>query len=131
MENQYLMIAENITFKHAKLSCINIIDQFTGMKLPAEFFFDMVVICGPGWATGEYDLSIRAKTNEMDETEIGSIKAEIKNESFVYNAVAENIKMSFGDDIESVVFSVYRNGEKFLERKYPVNALLVKAEANA
>ena len=40
--SQYLLIAENVTFKDNKLSCINIYDNFSAVALPAEFVFDLL-----------------------------------------------------------------------------------------
>ena len=42
--SEYLILAENITYKNNKLSCINIYDNFSAVALPAEFVFDLVVI---------------------------------------------------------------------------------------
>ena len=42
MQSQYLILAENITYKNNKLSCINILDQFLAVKLPSEMQFDLV-----------------------------------------------------------------------------------------
>ena len=38
--SQYLILAENITYKNNKLSCINIYDNFSAVALPAEFVFE-------------------------------------------------------------------------------------------
>ena len=129
MQSQYLIVAENITFKNNKLSCINIYEQFLAIKLPAEFSFDMAVICGPGWDVGEYDLNIDIKINESEETtQLGTIKVNIPTENFVYNAMATDLKVKLGSDIKSMTFLIRKNDELILERAYPVNTLLVKKE---
>ena len=125
MKNQYLILAENITYKNNKLSCINIMDQFVGVTLPADFLFDMVIICGPGWAGGNYDLSIKVKSDVSEMSEIGNIKVEIPNDNFVYNALAPGMKISVGNDIKTLTFMVYRNDELIIERNYPVSSLFV------
>ena len=60
------MLAENITYKNNKLSCINVIDQFFVVKLPAEAYFDLVAICGPDWEEGEYELTIKVQSDDAN-----------------------------------------------------------------
>lgn len=128
MQNQYLIVAENITFKNNKLSCINILDHFLSIQLPAEFVFDMVVICGPGWNAGEHNLAIKAKSNLADDTqEIGNIKVEIPHDKFTYNALAPDLKLNIGQNVTEITFLIYKNDELVIERTYPVNALFVPA----
>lgn len=125
MQHQYLIVAENITYKHNKLSCINIFDHFVSVQLPAEFLFDLSVICGPGWDVGEYNLNIKAKTSDTDLTPIGDIQVNIPQNNFVYNAIAQNLKIVLGQHIKEITFLVFRNDELIIERTYPVNSLLV------
>jgi len=132
MQNQYLAIAESIIYKNNKLSCINIFDQFVALQLPAEFVFDMAVICGSGWLPGEYAIKIQAKTNDNpDLINIGDIKVNIPHENFVYNAIAQNLKLVLGDNVSKITFIVSRNDEIIIERTYPVNTIMVRSEHKA
>lgn len=132
MKNQYLIIAENITYKYNKLSCINIYDQFMTFGLPAESFFDLAVMCGPGWEPGEYDLKINVQINNESPVELGSVKTNIPHNNFVYNAIAPNLKIVLPQDAENVSFQVYKNDELVITRTYPINTLFVpQAEEQA
>lgn len=124
MESQYLIIAENIVYKNGKLSCLNIYDQFTAIQLPAEFIFDMAVVCGAGWAEGNYNVRVEAKPGDNETLKLGDIAVEIVHENFVYNAVAQNLKLSLGEDVKNISFVIYKNDEIILERNYPVAALI-------
>ncbi|MDD3149883.1 MAG: hypothetical protein PHV68_03535 [Candidatus Gastranaerophilales bacterium] len=126
MINQYLMVAENITFKNGKLSCINIFDSFTAISLPAEFNFDIVAICGPGWEKGDYDLKIMAKTDNSNPGIIGQVRAEIMNDSFVYNAIAPNIRFEVGNNVKNIDILVYRDDIIAISRSYKVTSLLLQ-----
>lgn len=126
MQTQYLIIAENITYKNYKLSCINIFDHLMTVQLPAEIIFDMAVICGPGWEVGKHVLTVKAKAHEQ-EFEIGNIEVEIPHERFVYNAIAQDLKMAIGADVREISLIVTKNGEQIIERTYPVNSILTKA----
>lgn len=128
MQSQYLILAENIAYKNNKLTCINIIDQFLAMKLPAEIQFDMVAICGPGWDEGEYDITIKVRTDENEMHEIGSTKIKIPNRDFVYNAFAPNLKVNVQENTKYVRFYVYRNDDLIIERSYKVASLLIPQE---
>jgi len=126
MENQYLVIAENITYKYNKLSCINMYDQFMTFSLPAESFFDLAVMCGPGWEAGEYDLKIKVQINNEEQIELGSVKTNIPHNNFVYNAIAPNLKIVLPQDAQNVSFKVYKNDELILTRTYPVTTLFTQ-----
>lgn len=123
--SEYLILAENITYKNNKLSCINIYDNFSAVALPAEFVFDLVVICGPNWTPGEHKIAIKARTSTDVTVDIGEIAVNIPNENFVYNAMAQNLRISLDYSIKDLTFLVFDGENQVLERKYAVNALLV------
>ena len=123
--SEYLILAENITYKNNKLSCINIYDNFSAVAMPAEFVFDLVVICGPNWSAGEHKLNIKAKTNTDVTVDIGEIIVNIPNENFVYNAIAQNLKVTLDYSITDLTFIVLENNKQILDRKYSVSSLLV------
>jgi len=129
MENQYLLLAENITYKNNKLSCINIIDQLMTLKLPSEFQFDLVAICGPGWKEGEYDLSIRVQLDESEINELGQTKVKVPGEGFTYNALASDLKVTIPENAKSMRFYVYRDNALMIERKYQIASLFIPQEA--
>ena len=122
---EYLILAENITYKNNKLSCINIYDNFSAVALPAEFVFDLVVICGPNWTEGEHKLSIKARTNTDVTVDIGEITVNIPNENFVYNAMAQNLRIALDYSIKDLTFIVLEGENEILQRKYAVNSLLI------
>jgi hypothetical protein len=128
MNTQYMLLAENITYKNNKLSCINVIDQFFVMKLPAEAYFDLVAICGPDWEPGEYELSIKVQADEGELFELGNTKINIPNKDFVYNALAPDMKVRIDEGTKYIRFYVYRNNELILQRNYKVASLLVQQE---
>lgn len=128
--SEYLILAENITYKNNKLSCINIYDNFSAVALPAEFVFDLVVICGPNWTPGEHKLNIKAKTNTDVTVDIGEILVNIPNENFVYNAIAQNLKVTLDYSIQNLTFMVFENDKQILDRKYSVSALLIPKQQN-
>ena len=130
MKSQYLLLAESILYKNNKLTCINIFDQFVAVHLPAEFVFDLAVICGPGWEPGIYNVEINVKTNDSDISNIGNIDVTINSDTFVYNAIANNLKIAIGPNVKNITFVVYKNGESILERSYPVGSLLVEVDEN-
>lgn len=123
--SEYLILAENVIYKNNKLSCINIYDKFSAVAMPAEFVFDLVVICGPNWTTGEHKLAIKAKTDLGAEVNIGEITVNIPNENFVYNAIAQNLKITLDYNIKDLTFCVFENDTQIIERKYSVTSLLV------
>ena len=123
--SEYLILAENITYKNNKLSCINIYDNFSAVALPAEFVFDLVVICGPNSTPGEHKLNIKAKTNTDVTVDIGEITVNLPNENFVYNAMAQNLRVALDYSIKDLTFIVYDDDKEILQRKYTVSSLLV------
>ena len=123
--SEYLILAENITFKNNKLSCINIYDRFTSVAMPAEFKFDMAVICGPNWKVGEHKLSVKAKANTGAEVNVGELTVNIPNENFVYNAYAQDLKVVMDYSIKDLTFVVCDGGKEIISRKYAVIPLLV------
>lgn len=128
---EYLILAENITYKNNKLSCINIYDNFSAVALPAEFVFDLVVICGPNWEQGEHKLAIKAKTNTDITVDIGEIVVQIPNENFVYNAMAQNLRIALDYSITDLTFIVMDGDKEVIQRKYKVNSLLVPQQQKA
>ena len=130
--SEYLILAENITFKNGKLSCINIYDKLTTVAMPAEFHFDMAIICGPQWSEGEHKLTIKAKSNNGKEVPIGDLTIKIPNEDFVYNAYASDLKILMDYSIKDLTFVVYDNDKEIISRKYNVVSMLVpqKKEEN-
>ena len=131
MENQYLVLAENITYKKNKLSCINIIDQFLVINLPAEFQFDLVAICGPGWEEGEYTVTIKVQLDEGEINELGQTLVKIPGEGFTYNALAPDLKVMLPENSKDIKFFVYKNDELIIERTYQVAPLFVPQEITA
>ena len=128
MQSQYLMLAENITYKNNKLSCINVIDQFMVMKLPSEAYFDLVAICGPGWDEGEYEVTIKVQTDDNEIHELGKTEIKVPNKDFVYNAFAPNMKVVLQEETKYVRFFVYRGEELMIQRDYKVAPLFVQQE---
>jgi len=128
MQSQYLLLAENITYKNNKLSCINIIDQFLVMQLPSEAYFDLVAICGPGWDEGDYAITIKVQTDENEIHELGKTEVKIPSKDFVYNAFAPNMKVTLQEDISYVKFYVYRNEDLVIKRDYKVAPLFIPQE---
>lgn len=122
---EYLVLAENITFKNNKLSCINIYDRLTTVAMPAEFSFDLAIMCGPNWSVGEHKLSIKAKGSNGKEVAIGELTVNIPNEDFVYNAYANDLKLMMDYSVESLTITVYDNEQEIISRKYPVISMLI------
>ena len=122
--NQYLIIAENIIFKNDKLTCINIYDRLSAIAMPAEFRFDLAIMCGPKWKVGEHKLSIKAVGSNGKEISIGELAVNIPNEDFVYNAYAINCKVIMDYSVSSLTFVVYDNGKEIISRKYPVTSMI-------
>lgn len=123
--SKYLILAENITYKNDKLSCINIYDKLTTVAMPAEFRFDIAILCGPNWSVGEHKLEVKAKANNGKELSIGELKVEIPNRDFVYNAYANDIKVMMDYSISDLTIMVFDNDKKIISRKYPVISFLV------
>ena len=131
MQSQYLILAENITYKNNKLSCINIIDQFMVMQLPSEAYFDLVAICGPGWDEGESEVTIKVQTDDNDIHELGKTPIKVPNNDFVYNALAPNLKVSLHENTKYVKFYVYKDEELIIQREYKVAPIFVPQEIQA
>ena len=123
--SEYLILAENIMFKNNRLTCINMYDRLSAIAMPAEFRFDLAVICGPNWSVGEHKLTIKAKGSNGKEIQIGELTVNIPNEDFVYNAYANDLKVLMDYSVESLTFSVYDGEEEIISRKYPVVSMLV------
>ena len=127
---EYLVLAENITIKNNRLTCINIYDKLSAIALPAEFRFDLAIMCGPDWSVGEHKLSIKAVGNNGKEVPIGNLDVNIPSESFVYNAFANDLKIIMDYSITELTFVVYDNDNEILARKYPVIPMFVPQKAN-
>ena len=122
---EYLILGENITFKNGRLSCINIFDKFTTVAMPAEFKFDLAIICGPNWKKGEHKLTVKAKSNTGKEIPIGDLTVNIPDEDFVYNAYAQDLKIIMDYSVENLTFYVYDNDKEIISRKYKVVSMLI------
>lgn len=119
MKTHYLIVAENIIYKNGKLSCINIYDKFTGITCPSEFIFDLVVVCGPKWEPGTYNIRIEVEVLN-DKTTLGQVKVKIPQRAFTYNAIANNIKLAINNNIKKVTFNIYQEEELIIQRDYPI-----------
>ena len=120
----YFLIAENIIFKNNKLTCINIHNELAAIAMPAEFKFDMAVICGPQWTAGEHKLTIKVRANGGEEIVLSESTVNILNEDFVYNAIASDVKFRMDYDVQNLTFTVFDNDQEVVSRKYPVIAML-------
>lgn len=123
--SEYLVLAENISYKNNRLTCINIYDSLSTIAMPAEFKFDLAIMCGPKWKTGEHKLSVKAVGNNGKEVAIGALNVNIPNEDFVYNAFANDLKIVMDYSVTDLTFVVYDNNKKILSRKYPVVSMLI------
>ena len=130
--SEYLMLAETVLYKNDKLTCINVYNNFRTVAMPAEFVFDMVVVCGPKWSQGEHNLRIKAVASNGKEIELGTAKVNIPHEDFVYNAFLNNIKVVMDYSVSDLTFYVYDDDREVYSRKYPVIPMLVpqKKEEN-
>ena len=129
--SEYLILAENVTFKNNKLSCINIYDKLTTIAMPSEFQFDLAILCGPNWSVGEHKLSVKARANNGKEIDIGDLTVNIPNEGFVYNAYANDLKILMDYSVEELTLVVYDNDNEILARKYQVIPMLVPQTSDA
>ncbi len=127
---EYLVLAENVIFKNNKLSCINVYDRLTTIAMPAEFVFDMAILCGPNWKVGEHKLNIKAKGSNGKEVSVCELTVNIPNEDFVYNAYANDLKIVMDYSVESLTIIVEDNGKEIISRKYPVVSVLVPQKAD-
>ena len=128
--SEYLLVAETIIYKNEKLTCINVLNSFRTVAMPSEFIFDMVILCGPKWSTGEHKLSIKAVANNGKEIELGNATVNIPNEDFVYNAFLNNVKLVMDYSVTDLTFQVYDNDNNVYSRKYPVISMLVPQNTN-
>lgn len=128
MQSQYFMLAENIVYKNNKLSCINVMDQFLVLKLPTESYFDLVAICGPGWEPGEHKVSIKVQLDDEEIYELGTSEINVPNKDFVYNALAQNMKVNLGEGTKYVKFYVYKDDELVMQRDYKVAPMFMPQE---
>ena len=112
--SEYLVLAENISFKNNRLTCINIYDKFTAITLPAEFRFDLAIMCGPDWKLGEHKLSIKAIGSNGKEVTIGDLIVNIPDENFVYNAFANDLKIIMDYSVSDLTFVVYDNDKQII-----------------
>ena len=122
---EYLVLAENITFKNNRLTCINMYDRLSAIAMPAEFRFDLAIMCGPNWTVGEHKLTVKAVGSNGKEVSIGTLDVNIPNEDFVYNAFANDLKIIMDYSVSDLTFVVYDNDKEILSRKYPVVPMLV------
>ncbi len=122
---EYLVLAENVFFKNNKLSCFNIYDRLTTVAMPAEFKFDLAIMCGPNWSVGEHKLSVKARGSNGKEVSVGELTVNIPKEDFVYNAYANDLKITMDYSVESLTVIVYDNDNEILSRTYPVVSFLV------
>ena len=123
--SEYLILAENISFKNNKLTCINVYDSLSAITMPAEFHFDLAILCGPNWSVGEHKLMIKAIGNNGKEASIGTLTVNIPNEDFVYNAYANDLKIVMDYSVQTLTFVVYDNDQEIITRKYPVVPVLI------
>ena len=117
---EYLILAENVYFKNNKLTCINIYDKLTTVAMPAEFKFDLAIMCVPDWSEGEHKLIIKVKGNNGKEVPVGELTVNIPSKDFVYNAYANDLKLAMDYSVEQVTILVYDNDNEIISRTYPV-----------
>ncbi|MBR6099211.1 hypothetical protein IKP85_05630 [bacterium] len=129
--SEYLLVAENVMFKNDKLTCINVFDKFTTVAMPAEFRFDMAILCGPNWSVGEHKLAVKAVASNGKEVPLGDLTVNIPNEDFVYNAYANDYKILMDYSVSSLTIVVTDNGKDVISRKYPVVSMLVPQQQAA
>jgi len=127
--SEYLILAENVIFKNDRLTCINIYDRFTTVAMPAEFRFDLAILCGPNWSVGEHKLTVKAVGSNGKEVSIGELTVNIPHENFVYNAYANDLKIVMDYSVSDLTFIVYDNDKEIISRKYPVISMLVPQQA--
>ena len=125
----YLELAEAAIHKEGKTYILNIYSELFAVAMPAEFRFDMAVMCGPKWTAGDHKLTIKVKANENGE-EIQLVETTIKipNEHFVYHAVANDVKFTMNYDVRYLTFTVFDNDEEVISRVYPVRAMLYPSQ---
>jgi len=122
----YLELAETAIHKNGKTTIINIYNELSAIAMPAEFRFDMAVMCGPKWTVGDHKLTIKVKANDNgDEKQLVETTIKIPHEQFVYHAVANDIKFTMDYSVQYLTFTVLDNDEEVISRVYPVRAMLV------
>ena len=104
--SEYLILAENVVLKNNRISCINVYDKLSTIAMPAEFKFDLVIMCGPNWSVGEHNLTVKVKGSNGKEHTIGNLKVNIPNEKFVYNAYANDLKILMDYSVEDLTIVV-------------------------
>jgi len=126
----YLELAESVLLKNGRLTIINTYNDLSAIAMPAEFVFDIAVMCGPKWTVGEHKLAIKVKANE-DGKELQLVDTTIKipNEQFVYHAIANDVKFKMDYSVQHLTFTVLDNGKEVISRVYPVRAMLVPQSA--
>ena len=122
---EYLLLAEGVFFKNNKLTCINIYDKLSTVAMPAEFKFDLAILCGPDWSVGEHKLVIKARANNGKEVSIGDLSVQIPSKDFVYNAYANDLKVVMDYSVSDFTIVVEDNGKEIITRKYPVVSMFV------
>jgi hypothetical protein len=122
----YLELAEAAIHKEGKTYILNIYNELFAVAMPAEFRFDMAIMCGPKWTVGEHKLDVTVKANENGEVKNVVEGAEIKiaHEDMVYHAVLNNVKFTMNYDVKYLTFTVFDNDEEVISRVYPVRAML-------
>ncbi len=122
----YLELAEIVMYKDGRTTIINTYNELSAIAMPAEFRFDMAVMCGPKWTVGDHSLVIKVKANDDgEEKTLVETTIKIPHEQFVYHAVANDVKFTMDYNIQYLTFTVFDNGEEVISRVYPVRAMLV------
>lgn len=93
--------------------------------MPAEFKFDLAIMCGPNWSVGEHKLTVKTRGSNGKEAEIGELTVNIPNENFVYNAYANDLKITMDYTVEKITILVYDGDKEIISRTYPVIPMLV------
>ena len=126
----YLELAEAAIHKEGKTYILNIYNELFAVAMPAEFRFDMAVMCGPKWTVGEHKLDVTVKANENGEVKKVVEGAEIKiaHEDMVYHAVLNNVKFTMNYDVKYLTFTVFDNNKEVISRVYPVRAMLYPSQ---
>jgi len=125
----YLELAEAAIHKEGKTYILNIYSELFAVAMPAEFRFDMAVMCGPKWTVGDHKLTIKVKANEDgEEKQLVDTTIKIPHEQFVYHAVANDVKFTMNYDVRYLTFTVLDNDEEVISRVYPVRAMLYPSQ---
>ena len=126
----YLELAEAAIHKEGKTYILNIYNELFAVAMPAEFRFDMAVMCGPKWTVGNHKIDVTVKANENGEVKKVVEGAEIKiaHEDMVYHAVLNDVKFTMNYDVKYLTFTVFDNDEEVISRVYPVRAMLYPSQ---